>query len=119
VIFNAKRKQRIVPILSPPENKSAEFVKSIGNLYLQEGDFHDMMAKKAQYFLYRVRQNLLIDTRNMNEDFIRSLHLKTGKNIDEIREAVELIRKGTDPYARVMREDLVRMDRLLDEILKY
>ena len=117
IIFNAKRKQRIVPIVEPLKNKSVEFVKSIGNLYLQEGDFHDMMAKKAQYFLNRVRMDLLIDTKNLDEKFIHLLHLKTGKSIEKINEATVLIKKGQDPYATVMKEDLIKMNRLLDEIL--
>ena len=119
ICFGAKRKQRVVPIIRPKENKSAEFVKSIGNLYLQEGDFHDMMAKKAQYFLYRVRQELLIDTRDLNEEFCKRLHLKTQRNPEDIREAIALIKKGTDPYAHVKQEDLFRMNRLLDNILEY
>lgn len=118
VIFNAKRKQRIVPIIEPLKNKSVEFVKSIGNLYLQEGDFHDMMAKKAQYFLNRVRLDLMIDTQNLDEKFAQTLHLKTGKSLEKINEAIDFIKRGQDPYASVMKEDLVKMNRLLDEILK-
>ena len=117
IIFNAKRKQRIVPIIEPKKNKSVEFVKSIGNLYLQEGDFHDMMAKKAQYFLNRVRMDLMIDTKELDEKFINLLHLKTGKSIEKITDATDLIKKGQDPYASVMQEDLIKMNKLLDEIL--
>lgn len=118
VIFNAKRKQRIVPVTEPLKNKSVEFVKSIGNLYLQEGDFHDMMAKKAQFFLNKVRMDLLIDTQDIDSDFAHKLHLKTGKSLQDINEAVSLIKKGQDPYASVMKEDLIRMNQLLDQILK-
>jgi hypothetical protein len=118
IIFNAKRKQRIVPIIEPKKNKSVEFVKSIGNLYLQEGNFHDMMAKKAQYFLHRVRLDLLIDTKDLDDKFIHLLHLKTGKSVEKITEAVDLIKKGQDPYASVMQADLIRMNKLLDEILQ-
>ncbi|MGG5208821.1 DUF4350 domain-containing protein [Chryseobacterium sp. MIQD13] len=118
IFFNAKRKQRIVPILEPLRNTSVDFVKSIGNLYLQEGNFHDMMAKKAQYFLNKIRMDLLIDTQNLDAEFANKLHLKTGKPIEMIEEAIMLIRKGQDPYASVMKEDLVRMNKLLDEILK-
>ncbi len=118
VIFNAKRKQRIVPIVEPLKNRSVEFVKSIGNLYLQEGDFHDMMAKKAQYFLNRVRMDYLLDTQNLDEKFVHSLHLKTGKSVEKINEALALLKKGQDPYANVMKEDLVKMNKLLDEILR-
>ncbi|MCU7619042.1 hypothetical protein NZ698_17835 [Chryseobacterium sp. PBS4-4] len=118
IFFNAKRKQRIVPIIEPLKNTSVDFVKSIGNLYLQEGDFHDMMAKKAQYFLNKVRLDLLIDTQNLDEEFAKKLHLKTGKDIETINEAIVLIKKAQDPYASVMKEDLARMNKLLDSILK-
>lgn len=118
IFFNVKRKQRIVPIIEPLKNTSAEFVKSIGNLYLQEGDFHDMMAKKAQYFLNKVRLDLLIDTQNLDEEFAKKLQLKTGKSVEVVNEAIVLIRKAQDPYASVMKEDLARINSLLDEILK-
>ncbi|WP_312088798.1 hypothetical protein [Chryseobacterium sp.] len=118
IVFNAKRKQRIVPIIEPLKNTSADFVKSIGNLYLQEGDFHDMMAKKAQYFLNKIRIDLLIDTKNLDADFAKKLHLKTGKSLEIIEEAIVLIKKGQDPYASVVKEDLSRMNRLLDDIFK-
>ncbi len=118
VFFNVKRKQRIVPVIDPLKNTSADFVKSIGNLYMQEGDFHDMMAKKAQYFLNKVRMDLLIDTQNLDEEFAKKLQLKTGKPSEMIDEAVVLIKKAQDPYASVMKEDLVRMNKLLDEIIK-
>ncbi|KPH11310.1 DUF4350 domain-containing protein [Chryseobacterium sp. ERMR1:04] len=117
VFFNAKRKQRIVPVIEPLKNTSVDFVKSIGNLYLQEGDFHDMMAKKAQYFLNKVRLDLLIDTQNLDEEFAKKLQLKTGKTIEMINEAINLIKKAQDPYASVMKEDLARMNKLLDEII--
>ena len=118
VFFNAKRKQRIVPIIEPLPNKSVEFVKSIGNLYLQEGDFHDMMAKKAQYFLNRVRMDLLIDTNSLDENFKEKLHLKTGISKDKIAEATKLLLDAQNPYSSVIKDDLVRMNNLLDQILK-
>lgn len=117
IFFNAKRKQRIVPIVEPLKNTSVDFVKSIGNLYLQEGDFHDMMAKKAQYFLNKVRMDLLIDTQKLDEEFEKKLQLKTGKPIEMISEATHFIKKALDPYAAVMKEDLAKMNKLLDQII--
>lgn len=118
VIFNIKRRQRKIPVVKPKRNKSVEFVQSIGNLYLQEGDFHAMMAKKAQYFLHHVRQDLMLDTSELNEEFISKLHVKTGTDKEKIQNAVSLIKKARDPYANVMKEDLFTLNTLLDEILK-
>ncbi|WP_417431012.1 DUF4350 domain-containing protein [Halpernia sp.] len=117
VIFNVKRKQRIVPIIEPLKNTSVDFVKSIGNLYLQEGDFHDMMAKKSRYFLHRVRLDLMIDTKELDENFAQKIHLKTGKNLEKIKEVLVLIKKSQDPYSSVMKEDLHTLNKILDEIL--
>lgn len=118
VIFNFKRKQRKIPIIEPKRNKSVEFVQSVGNLYLQEGDFHDMMAKKAQYFLHHVRLDLQIDTAELNDEFIGKLQVKTGKDRNKIQEAVDLIKKARDPYSNVTKEDLFSLNKMLDDILK-
>ena len=118
IFFNAKRKQRIVPIIEPLKNTSVDFVKSIGNLYLQEGDFHDMMAKKAQYFLNKVRLDLLIDTQNLDEEFEKKLQLKTGKSPEIIKKAVILIKKSLNPSSQVIKDDLITLNKTLNEILK-
>ena len=116
IFFNAKRRQRIIPIIPPKQNKSVEFVKSIGNLYLNEGDSRDMMVKKAQYFLHRVRMELLIDTQKLDEEFINKLHLKTGKSIEKITEAVDFIKKSQQSQFTLSNRDLIKMNRILDEI---
>ena len=118
IIFNAKRRQRIVPIIEPLKNKSVEFIRTISNLYMQEGDFHDMMAKKSQYFLSKVRTEFLIDTQNLDEEFEKKLQLKTGKSPEKIKEAVILIKKSLNPSAHVINEDLITLNKTLNEILK-
>jgi hypothetical protein len=60
MIFNAKRKQRIVPILLLA-NSTIDFTKTIGNLYYQEGDHTNIIDKKIIYFLEKIRTEYLID----------------------------------------------------------
>ena len=79
IIFHAKRKQRIIPIIKPLENTSVEFVRSIGNLYLNEGDAKDMMQKKVTYFLNKVRTDLPDRYFCHRRCFVNRLQLKTGK----------------------------------------
>ena len=117
-LFNIRRKQRIVPIIEPLKNKSVEFVKSIGNLYLQEGTPHDMALKKIQYFLNKVRLDLMIDTQHLDDNFIKKLHLKTGKNIELIQEAVDLINKTQNQHSGIKHSDLAKINEVLDKILK-
>ncbi|MFM2290561.1 MAG: hypothetical protein RIS29_374, partial [Bacteroidota bacterium] len=46
ILFNAKRRQRIIPVRKPLRNTTVEFVQTIGNLYYQEGSTSNMMNKK-------------------------------------------------------------------------
>ena len=46
IIFNLRRTQRPIPILPKNLNTSVEFVKTIGNLYYQEGDIRNLIDKK-------------------------------------------------------------------------
>ena len=46
MLFNAKRKQRIVPIIAPLQNTTVDFTKTIGNLYYQEGEHQNIINKK-------------------------------------------------------------------------
>ena len=93
IFFNAKRRQRIIPEIPPLKNTTVDFAKTIGNLYYQEGDHHTIIEKKIIYFLEHIRSVYLIDTYNLNNDFVEKLHLKTGKPIEDIEKAVSLIKK--------------------------
>lgn len=93
IFFNARRRQRIVPVIHPVVNTTVDFTKTIGNLYFQEGNHHTIIDKKIIYFLEKVRTEYLIDTYSLDDAFIERLHQKTGKNIQDIQQAVSLIKK--------------------------
>lgn len=93
ILFNAKRKQRVIPEIAPLKNTSVDFAKTIGNLYFQEGNHHTIIEKKIIYFLEHVRNEYNIDTYSLDDAFIEKLHLKTGKPVEEIEKTVSLIKK--------------------------
>lgn len=117
IIFNAKRKQRIVPILKPLPNLTVEFTKTIGNLYYQEGDHNNIIDKKIIYFLEKIRTEYLIDTTRLDDVFIQKLHHKTGKNQADIQELVFLINEHRNSYHGSLEEDLIRINNAIEKIL--
>ncbi|SHL10751.1 DUF4350 domain-containing protein [Flavobacterium chilense] len=117
IIFNAKRKQRIVPILKPLSNLTVDFTKTIGNLYYQEGDHSNIIDKKIIYFLEKVRTEYLIDTTKLDDHFIQKLHHKTGKEITDIQELVFLINEHRKSYHGSLEEDLIRINNAIEKIL--
>ncbi|PIF33457.1 uncharacterized protein DUF4350 [Flavobacterium sp. 9] len=117
IIFNAKRKQRIVPILKPLPNLTIDFTKTIGNLYYQEGDHDNIIDKKIIYFLERIRNEYLLDTTKLDDDFIKKLHLKSGKDETDIRELVFLINEHRKSYHGSLEEDLIRINNAIEKVL--
>lgn len=117
MVFNAKRKQRVVPIIKPLENTTVDFTKTIGNLYYQEGNHQNIIDKKIIYFLERIRNDYLLDTQILDENFIKRLHLKTGKKLEDIDNIVLLInshRKNTDKSTE---KDLIEINKAIEQIL--
>lgn len=117
ILFNAKRKQRIVPILKPLPNLTVDFTKTIGNLYYQEGDHDNIIDKKIIYFLERMRNEYLLDTTKLDDTFITKLHYKSGKDENDIRELVFLINEHRKSYHGSLEEDLIRINNAIEKIL--
>ncbi|OXA70597.1 hypothetical protein B0A67_15340 [Flavobacterium aquidurense] len=117
IVFNAKRKQRIVPILKPLPNSTIDFTKTIGNLYYQEGDHKNIIDKKIIYFLEKIRLEYLIDTTKLDDTFIKKLHHKTGKSETDIQELVFLINEHRNSYHGSLEEDLIRINNAIEKII--
>ena len=116
MIFNAKRKQRIVPIIKPLENTTVDFAKTIGNLYYQEGDHTTIIDKKIIYFLEKIRNDYLIDTTKLDEDFIKKLQHKSGKNHFDIERIIFLINTHRrSPHASI-EDDLITINNAIEKI---
>jgi hypothetical protein len=78
VLFNIKRKQRIIPIITPLQNATLDFVKTIASVYFQQKDNRAIAYKKLQHWLDFVRQRFHISTLALNDDFVQLLVKKSG-----------------------------------------
>ncbi|MFP9099327.1 DUF4350 domain-containing protein [Flavobacterium sp. RHBU_24] len=115
IFFNARRRQRVVPVINPVTNTTIDFAKTIGNLYFQEGDHHTIIDKKIIYFLEHVRNEYLIDTFSLDEKFIERLHLKSGKSINDITTAVGLIKKHRNNFTSTA-NDLAAINKAIEKL---
>ncbi len=116
MIFNAKRRQRVVPIITPLPNTTLDFTKTIGNLYYQEGDHQNIVDKKIIYFLERIRNEYLIDTAILDDNFIKKLHQKSGKKLEDIEKVVRLINYQRKSYNQSIEEDLIEINNAIEKI---
>jgi hypothetical protein len=117
MIFNARRKQRIVPIIDPLPNTTVDFTKTIGNLYYQEGDHDNIINKKIIYFLEKIRNEYLMDTSKLDEEFIKKLHQKSGKNLADIQRIVFLINAHRKSPHNSVEEDLIAINKAIEKVI--
>ena len=91
MIFNAKRRQRIVKTIKPNENTTVAFTKTIGNLYYETQEHDTIIDKKITYFLEYLRREYYLDTQVLDEKFVKNLSLKSNKKQDNIKRLINLI----------------------------
>lgn len=117
MFFEAKRKQRIIPVIKPLANTSLEFVNTIGNLYLQNGDHKDIAEKKIAFFLEQIRAKYWLNTQNISDDFMMTLSRRSDTSPEKVREIFSLIRniRSSD---RISASELIGLNNALDGFAK-
>jgi hypothetical protein len=114
LFFNAKRKQRIVKVITPLGNSTLEFIKTIGNLYYETKDHNNLVDKKITYFLEYIRRVYYLDTQILNEKFVRNLALKANKPEQDIKNIVNKIAQ-LRAKPEVNEQDLLDLNTLIEE----
>lgn len=99
IIMEMRRKQRPIPVVKKLQNDSLDFVKTIGRLYYDKGDHHNLCRKMAAYFLEHVRNRYKLATNKLDDEFINSLSNKSGISEMEIKNIVSFIRMLEQDYA--------------------
>ena len=117
LLFNAKRRQRVVPVVKPLRNTTVEFVQTIGNLYFQEGHTPSIVEKKIIYFLDRIRYRYYLDTSKLDDSFAEKLQSKSGKD----RALIDSILHFINEFERkrfAIQVDFVKLNHLIEEFWK-
>jgi len=116
ILFTAKRKQRIIPIKKPLENTTVDFTKTIGNLYFQEGNHDNIIEKKIIFFLEKIRNEYLLDTNVLDENFEKKLQSKTGNKLEDIHRVIYLINQYRKGYHQSIESDLIALNTAIEKI---
>ena len=97
VLFSARRRQRVIPVIQPPVNHMMDFVKRIGGIYYKRHDNVDLLYKKYATFSNDLRVKAMIDIDNIDDidDELQSLSNRTGipagqlrQHLNDVREAI-------------------------------
>lgn len=86
MVFTARRRQRPIPVIRQPENKTLEFTELIGTLYFQKKNHADLVRKKFTYFAEALRRNIQVDVEEEVDEgtLYRKIANKTGMEEEKI-----------------------------------
>ncbi len=117
VLFEMKRRQRVIPVITPLKNSTLEFIKTVAGVYFNGKDNNSIADKKLNHFLEFVRSRFNIATQVLDEDFIQQLHRKSGVGKDKVADLVRFL-SALPIQGRVTDEMLLNLDRNIDQFYK-
>lgn len=121
MIFTARRRQRVIPIMSKPANRSLEFIQLIGTLYYQRKDHVDLVRKKFKLFAEELRKTAGVDISDVNTDDSEYLLLaeKTGMNSDRLKKVIRQIRLVLHSEGNISVEEMRSLIDAMDAIVRH
>lgn len=85
IIFYAKRRQRIIPVLEPNTNTTIEFAETMGYLYFEEQNHKKIADHKMNLFLAYIRNNYHLHTNVVDDNLMKRISLKSQVPIEEVQ----------------------------------
>lgn len=118
LVFQTKRKQRIVPVIAEPVNSSLAFIETIGMLYYNKGDNRNLAIKMEQHFMEWVRTRFNLSTHILDETFAHHLSIKSGVAAEKVQLLLSLIHQLRLDSSRVSDEMLFELYQLIQQFYK-
>lgn len=116
MLFELKRKQRIIPVITPLANTTLEFVSTIGNLYYQQHEHKNIAGKKIQFLLEYIRSTYWLGTSKLDDAFIKSLSRKSGKPEAEVNELIKYV-LSIQSKQKITAEELIRLNKGMEQFI--
>ncbi len=92
LVFRAKRRQRVIPVLEKNLNTSLEFIGTIGRLFFIQNNHRQLAAQKMRLFLIFVRERYHLPTKELNADFAKGLAIRSDLPEEHIAKIITLHR---------------------------
>jgi hypothetical protein len=117
VLFEIKRRQRIIPVVDPLQNSTVEFVKVVGKVYYEQRDNKDIALKKINYLLEYFRSNYRLKTGDLNQETEELLVVRSGLPVSSVKSLLETIQHIQNSSV-VSDESLLRLNRQIEDFYK-
>ena len=113
VLTRGRRRQRAVPVVEPPRNRTLDFVRHVGQLYYERGQAIELARKKIDHFQAFVRRRLDLPAGPPTDDWIDRVARRAGVPRGDVVAVAEMM-EAVQHQDAVSNADLKRLDDRLD-----
>jgi len=89
VLYEMKRRQRIIPVIEPLANTTVEFANVVGQVYYEQRNNINIAQKKVAYFLEHIRATYNLRTNVFDDEFITTLSQKSGVDAALVKKLIQ------------------------------
>ncbi len=114
VIFEGKRKQRAIAVVTPLTNRTLDFTRTISDMYYVQSDQKAIAEHKINYFLDWIRTRYYLGSITKEDDFYSSLSQRSGHSLAFVTRLftfMEQIRNN----AQLTDADLLKLNTLIQK----
>lgn len=114
VVFEGKRKQRAIPVVTPLTNRTLDFTRTISDMYYIQSDQKAIAEHKINYFLDWIRTRYYIGSITKEDDFYSNLANRSGHSLEFVRRVfsfMEQIRNSN----QLTDTDLLKLNTLIQK----
>jgi hypothetical protein len=110
LLVKARRRQRVIPVIEPPDNATVDFVTTLGRLAHRRGDAEPVARRRVTYLLASLRARLDVTADPASEDWIEQVTARSGVSRDDVTALADSISAIRNTEA-VSNEQLKTLDR--------
>ncbi len=118
IIFEGKRKQRAIPIISPLQNQTVDFTRTIANMYYESGKHKDISQHKVHHFFEYIRNTLHLSTAEINTSFIKNLAARSNNTVEDTQILFNVI-STLDQKTEINSIELERLNTLIEQFKSH
>ncbi|GAB1309371.1 hypothetical protein KH5_20540 [Urechidicola sp. KH5] len=113
VIFEGRREQRVIPILSPLKNQTLAFTRTIANMYYEKSDHKRIAEYRIKHLLTYIKNQLRINPQPISKDYYIKVAARSGNELEVIERLFNycnrLHQKNT-----VNKEELMKLNQMIE-----
>jgi len=114
VIFDGKRKQRVIRILKPLKNQTLAFTDTIATMYYEKSEHKNIAEHRITHLMEFIRTRLHLSTVKIDTNFYKQVAARSSNSPEKVEQLftyVDYIHQSN----QITREQLIKLEKLIEE----